>query len=79
VRFGSLETLLFRGRYVGLPALDAVEYLNSDNVLGAALAASMRLLAHERAYLRAESLRQIADAWRRDQDQFMLAVRVDRY
>jgi hypothetical protein len=49
-----------RWRYVGLPALPAERYLASDNWLGVALSALMRIEPGRKAWLRAEILRRLA-------------------
>ncbi len=49
-----------RWRYVGLPALPAERYLASDNWLGVALSALMRIEPSRKAWLRAEILRRLA-------------------
>jgi hypothetical protein len=41
--FWELETLTFRYLYVGLPGLDAVQYVHGQSWLGVALAALMRI------------------------------------
>src|SRR5262249_46792559 len=58
--------LHFEYAYVGLPALDAETYVNSGHVLGAALAALMRVPEARRAELRAEALRRIATCGEND-------------
>jgi len=50
--FGSLELLVFRYLYVGLPALDAVEYMQKND-LGVAMASLMKTPDDDRAALRA--------------------------
>jgi len=42
-KFWELPVLVFRYLYVGLPGLDAVQYLESDNRLGVALSALMKI------------------------------------
>jgi hypothetical protein len=48
----------FRYRYLGLPALDGIQYIQGSNLLGVALAALMRI-AHE-AKAKADALQKIA-------------------
>ncbi len=48
--------------YVGLPALDAVQYLEGENWLGVALSALMRIPPERVAWLGAEALRRLAGA-----------------
>jgi hypothetical protein len=57
--YDGLEVLRFQYLYVGLPALDAIQYLTGTNWLGVALAALMRIPDERRAWLRAEALRRV--------------------
>jgi hypothetical protein len=57
--FGGLEVVRFQFPYVGLPALDAVRYLQGTNWLGVALAALMRIERERKVWLRAELLRRV--------------------
>jgi hypothetical protein len=58
--FKTLIREFFVDFYVGLPGLDAIEYLQGDSWLGVALSALMRI-PHERvAWLGAEALRRSA-------------------
>jgi hypothetical protein len=57
---GSELLYRVRWRYVGLPALSAERYLTSNNWLGVALSALMRIEAERKAWLRAEILRRLA-------------------
>src|SRR4029453_7200320 len=52
--------LHFEYAYIGLPALDGIEYLRGDNLLGLALAALMNLPPSERARIKAEGPARIA-------------------
>jgi hypothetical protein len=61
-RFWELETIRFQYLYVGLPALNAIEYLEGDNLLGVALSALMKIPADKVTWLGAEALRKIKDA-----------------
>ena len=65
--FWELRPVHFEYLYVGLPALDAVEYVQGDNWLGVALAAMMRLPSDRVAWLGAEALRRISSAPLSDQ------------
>ena len=58
--FWELRPIRFEYLYVGLPALDALEYLEKDNWLGWALASLMRIPKEQAALLGAEALRKIA-------------------
>jgi hypothetical protein len=77
--FWELRTLQFQYLYVGLPALDAVEYVQGDNWLGVALAALMRIPADRAAWLGAEALRRIQTAPLSDQQRFLLGECVQAY
>jgi hypothetical protein len=57
---GGEEVYRVRWRYVGLPALPAERYLPSDNWLGVALSALMKIKPKRKAWLRAEILRRLA-------------------
>ena len=56
----SEELYHVRWRYVGLPGLQAERYLTSDNWLGVALSALMKIEPGRKAWLRAEILRRLA-------------------
>src|SRR5258708_40331858 len=60
--FWERRLVYFEYAYVGLPALDAEQYVRGDNILGVALAALMRVPEERRAELKAESLRRIKRA-----------------
>jgi hypothetical protein len=77
--FWELDTLKFKFLYVGLPALDAVEYLEKDNWLGWALASLMKIPKEKVAWLGAEALRKIKEAPLSEQKKFLLAECVDAY
>jgi hypothetical protein len=57
--YEDLEVLRFQFHYLGLPALDAEQYVGGGNWLGVALAALMRVPAARRAWLRGEALRRV--------------------
>src|SRR6266481_2248257 len=76
---GAARTLHFQYLYVGLPALDAVEYVQGDNWLGVALAALMRIPPDRVAWLGAEALRRIQGAPLPDQSKFLLGECVQAY
>jgi hypothetical protein len=77
--FWELRPLHFEYLYVGLPALDGVEYLQGDNWLGVALAALMRIPADRAAWLGAEALRRIQGAPMTEQQRFLLGECVQAY
>lgn len=69
----------FEYLYVGLPALDAIEYLHRENWLGWALAALMKIPKEQVAFLGAEALKRIKDAPLSDQKRFLLGECVEAY
>jgi hypothetical protein len=60
--FWELRPLHFEYLYVGLPALDGVEYVQGDSWLGVALSALMRISPERAAWLGAEALRRTQQA-----------------
>lgn len=60
--FWELRPVRFEYLYVGLPALNAVEYVQGDNPLGWALAALMKIPKDQAVSLGMEALRRIAGA-----------------
>jgi hypothetical protein len=78
-RFWELEVVRFQYLYVGLPALDAIEYVQGDNCLGWALAALMRKRQDQAALVGGEGLRRIAAAPLTDQQRFLLAECMQAY
>jgi hypothetical protein len=70
--FWELRPVRFEYLYVGLPALDAVKYVQGENWLGVALAALMRIPKDHVAWLGAEALRRIQAAPLTDQRRFLL-------
>jgi hypothetical protein len=77
--FWELRPVRFEYLYVGLPALNAVEYVEGDNWLGVALSALMRIPAERVAWLGAEALRRIQEAPLTDQQRFLLGECVHAY
>lgn len=65
--------------YVGLPGLDAVQYLQTDNWLGVALSSLMRIPKDRTAWLGAEALKRLASAPLDDQQRFILCEFVRAY
>lgn len=78
-RFWELETVRFQYLYVGLPALDAVEYVQGDNWLGVALAALMRIPKDQIAVMGLEAMRRLAEAPLSDQQRYLLKECVEAY
>lgn len=67
--FWELRVLSFEYLYIGLPALNAEEYVRGDNWLGLALSALMRAPAERKAQLAAQGLQRLLKCpespWRR--------------
>lgn len=74
-----MRVVQFQYLYVGLPHLDALQYVRGDNWLGVALAALMRILPERVAWLGAEALRRITEAPLSEQGRFLLAECVQAY
>jgi hypothetical protein len=77
--FWELRPVHFEYLYVGLPALDGVQYVQGDNWLGVALAALMRIARERMAWLGAEALRRIQEAPLSGQKRFLLGECVQAY
>ena len=75
----GLEINRFQYLYVGLPALDAVEYVEGDNWLGVALSALMKIPDDRVVWLGAEALRRLANSPCNDQQRFLLSDCVQAY
>jgi hypothetical protein len=73
------RVLKFKYNYVGLPALDAFEYVNQSNVLGVALAVLMRVPADRRAELKAEAMERLATSAENDARRYLLCECVEAY
>jgi hypothetical protein len=78
---GAGVPLLFRFQYayVGLPALDAFEYVQRKDVLGAALAALMRVPPERRAILKAQAEQRVAVSRENEVGKRMLSECIDAY
>ena len=77
--FWELRPVHFEYLYVGLPALDAIKYVEGENWLGVALAALMKIPKEKAAWLGAEALRRIKEAPLNDQKRFLLGECVQAY
>ncbi|HVC96723.1 MAG TPA: hypothetical protein VND64_23800, partial [Pirellulales bacterium] len=77
--FWELKTVHFEYLYVGLPALDGLEYVAGGNWLGVALSALMRIPKERQVWLGAEALRRITGAPLTEQERFLLAECVETY
>lgn len=75
----DFEVNRFQYLYVGLPGLDALEYVEGENWLGVALAALMRIPAERVVWLGAEALRRLAGAPLSEHERFLLAECVQAY
>lgn len=78
-RFGELTPLRFEYLYVGLPALDGVEYIESGNELGIALSSLMKLPKDRSTELGAEAFRKLAEAKVTEEQRFLLAECFQQY
>ncbi len=77
--FWELRTVHFQYLYVGLPALDAVQYMEGDNWLGVALSALMKITPDRVAWLGLEALRRLTEAPITSQQRFLLGECVQAY
>ncbi len=77
--FWEFRPIHFQYLYVGLPGLDAIQYVQGDNWLGVALSALMNIPRDEVAWLGAEALRRLTDAPLTDQRRFLLGECVTAY
>jgi hypothetical protein len=77
--FWEHRPLRFDYAYVGLPALDAEEYVSGEHLLGVALSSLMRVPTERRAELYAESLQRIARSGENDWRRFLLTECVEAY
>jgi len=75
----DFEVNRFQYLYVGLPGLDALEYVEGENWLGVALAALMRIPPERVVWLGAEALRRLAGAPLSEHERFLLAECVQAY
>jgi hypothetical protein len=78
-RFWELRPIRFEYFYVGLPGLDAVQYVEGDNWLGVALSALMKIPLDRVAWLGAEALRRLTEAPLTDRQRFLLGECVQAY
>ena len=79
-RVWELDVNTFRYLYVGLPGLDAENYLRGDNWLGVALSALMKLPKEKAAEYGAEALRRLSEAGSlNEQQRYLLGDCVEAY
>jgi hypothetical protein len=69
----------FRYCYLGLPALDGLQYIAGTNLLGVALAALMRIPEAARPKAKADALLKIASSGASDQRKYLLCECVKAY
>jgi hypothetical protein len=79
ITFLDEVVMRFRYYYVGLPALDAVQYLEGDNWLGVALTALMSMPREQIPRIGAEALRRLSEAPLNEQKKFLLSDCVEAY
>jgi hypothetical protein len=77
--FWQHRIVRFAYAYVGLPALDGVEYATGENLLGVALSSLMGLPAERRVELCAEGLKRIAASAENDYRRFLLSDNLEAY
>jgi predicted transposase YdaD len=77
--YGPLPVLHFQYLYVGLPRLDAVEYVQRGLPLGAALVSLMKVPTDRRAWLNAEARQRIAAAGLNEYLTFLLMECLEAY
>ncbi len=77
--FGDLTPIRFQYLYVGLPALDAIEYLDSDNPLAWALSTLMKIPPEKIMWLGEEAIRRIAGSNLNEQEKYLLGECVEKY
>jgi hypothetical protein len=71
--------LTFRYPYVGLPGLEAFDYLNGDNLLAVALTALMHCPRDRRAELKAGAMERVATATINEMRRYLLAEIIEAY
>jgi hypothetical protein len=69
----------FRYRYLGLPALDGLHYIQGSNLLGVALASLMRIAADAKAKAKADALQKIASSAETEVRKYLLCECVEAY
>ncbi len=78
-RFWEMTPVHFEYLHVGLPALDAIQYMEGESWLGVALAALMKIPPERVAWLGVEALRRLVEAPLNNQQRFMLGECVQAY
>jgi hypothetical protein len=77
--FWERRLVRFEYPYIGLPALDAEQYVTGENLLGVALSALMRISPDRRAWIKAEALRRLVAAPEKAKRRFLLCECVQAY
>lgn len=77
--YAEQEILRFRYPYIGLPGLEAFDYVNGENILGAALAALMNIPPGREGELQALALDRIENSDLGELQRYYLAECVDAY
>ena len=78
--YDDLEVLRFRYLYVGLPGLEAEQYVAGGNWLGVGLSALMRIPRARKAWLRSEALRRVLlECAENEYRRFLLGECVEAY
>jgi len=78
-RFWGRTLVHFEYPYIGLPALDGEHYLGGANLLGAALAALMRLPAERRMELGREAWRRLVQSQENEHRRYLLSDCIAAY
>ncbi len=78
-RFDGEPVLIFRYRYVGLPALPAADYLRGDSWLGVALSSLMKSPKNLRVPFAVEAMQRLGDAPLTDGKKALLGDCVETY
>jgi hypothetical protein len=71
--------LRFEYAYVGLPALDGVEYLEGENLLGVALSALMKVPPERRAEIKLRALERVVESPESEHRRYLLCECVEAY
>jgi hypothetical protein len=77
--FWEQRVVHFEYAYIGLPALDAFQYLNGQNVLGVALSALMRVSEERRAELKAQAMERLATSPENEWRRYLLSECIEAY
>ena len=69
----------FRYRYMGLPALDGLQYISGSNLLGVALASLMQIAEDAKVRAKADALQKIATSTEPEMRKYLLCECVETY